>query len=223
MANRVILIVPDGADSLLQLLDQYMQEWVTANGSASHTPPVDNDGAPTDRLEDDAEVWVTSQPSGSSTPPSYHAGGKSPASSSVAPGLQAVSDVLRRLSLGGVPVPTEAPIATAIEHKHRPLNTQDLPFELHAFEALLTTVMALETQEFNRVNAQVQSVLGYFRTGSLLPIEVQERMRNRKNELLVMLRRISSARSAINELTEDDEDMALMSLSVLRAKPLLYR
>jgi hypothetical protein len=94
---------------------------------------------------------------------------------------------------------------------------------LHAFEALLTTVMALETQEFNRVNAQVQSVLGYFRTGSLLPIEVQERMRNRKNELLVMLRRISSARSAINELTEDDEDMALMSLSVLRAKPLLYR
>ena len=41
----------------------------------------------------------------------------------------------------------------------------DLPFEVHAYEALLTTVTVLETQEFNRVNAQVQVILGYFRTG----------------------------------------------------------
>jgi hypothetical protein len=46
-------------------------------------------------------------------------------------------------------------------------NSQDLPFEMHAFEALLTTVMALETQEFNRVNAQVQIILNYFRSGKL--------------------------------------------------------
>jgi len=97
-----------------------------------------------------------------------------------------------------------------------------LPFEMHAFEALLTTVMALETQEYNKVNTQVQVILGYFRsgmlsysslilpfantiyldfvsflstkTGSLLPIEIQEKMRNRKNDLSVMMRRISSAR-----------------------------
>lgn len=31
-------------------------------------------------------------------------------------------------------------------------------------------------------------------TGSLLPIEIQEKMRNRKNDLSVMMRRISSAR-----------------------------
>jgi len=43
----------------------------------------------------------------------------------------------------------------------------DLPFEVHAYEALLTTVTVLETQEFNKVNAQVQVILGYFRTGTL--------------------------------------------------------
>ena len=42
----------------------------------------------------------------------------------------------------------------------------DLPFEVHAYEALLTTVTVLETQEFNRVNAQVQVILGYIRTGN---------------------------------------------------------
>ena len=59
--------------------------------------------------------------------------------------------------------------------------------------------------------------------GSLLPIEVQEKMRNRKNDLSVMMRRISTARSAIQQLTEDDEDMALMNLTLLRDKPALYR
>jgi hypothetical protein len=48
-------------------------------------------------------------------------------------------------------------------------------------------------------------------------------MRNRKNDLSVMMRRISSARSTINVLTEDDEEMALMNLSVLRDKPTLYQ
>ena len=38
-----------------------------------------------------------------------------------------------------------------------------------------------------------------------------------------MIRRITSARNTINELTEDDEDMALMNLSVLRHKPALYQ
>lgn len=28
MADRLILIVPDGADTLLEILDRYMQEWV---------------------------------------------------------------------------------------------------------------------------------------------------------------------------------------------------
>jgi Na+/melibiose symporter-like transporter len=59
--------------------------------------------------------------------------------------------------------------------------------------------------------------------GSLLPIEVQEKMRNRKNDLSVMMRRITSARNTVNVLTEDDEEMALMNLTVLRNKPHLYQ
>jgi hypothetical protein len=52
---------------------------------------------------------------------------------------------------------------------------------------------------------------------------VQEKMRNRKNDLSVMMRRIISARQALTVLTEDDEQMALMNLSVLRNKPALYQ
>jgi hypothetical protein len=47
-------------------------------------------------------------------------------------------------------------------------------------------------------------------------------MRNRKNDLSVMVRRIVSARHTIQDLTEDEEDLALMNLSVLHRKPSLY-
>ena len=50
-------------------------------------------------------------------------------------------------------------------------------------------------------------------------ITLQEEMRNLKNDLSMMMRRISGARAALNELTEDDEEMALMNLSSLKDKP----
>jgi citrate synthase len=99
-----------------------------------------------------------------------------------------------------------------------------IPFEFHALEALLTTVKALETQEFNKLNESVQETLAYFKSGSLLlPVTIQERMRYLKNDLSRMMSRISSSRKALQVLTEDDEEMALMNLTVLMDNPALYR
>lgn len=99
-----------------------------------------------------------------------------------------------------------------------------IPFEAHAYEALLTTVKALETQEFEKLNNIVQETLSYFKAGgALLPVELQEQMRALKNGLSLMVNRVSSSRKALEELTEDDEEMALMNLSILRNDPSLYR
>jgi chaperonin cofactor prefoldin len=98
------------------------------------------------------------------------------------------------------------------------------PFEFHAFEALLTTVKALETQEFNKLNRAAQDTLAYFKSGSLLlPVKVQECMRYVKNDLSRMLNRVSASRQALQDLTEDDEEMALMNLTVLKFNPSLYK
>lgn len=98
----------------------------------------------------------------------------------------------------------------------------NVPFEVHAYEALLTTIKALESQEFNKVNGQVTIVLGYFKSGFLLPIEIQEQMRYLKNDLSNIARRIANAHVTLSDLTEDDEDMALMNLTCLKKKPTLY-
>lgn len=48
-------------------------------------------------------------------------------------------------------------------------------------------------------------------------------MRASKNALSAMIARVSASRKALQELTEDDEEMALMNLTVLQEDPSLYR
>jgi hypothetical protein len=145
MAHRLIIIVPHGADSLLSILDRHMQEWVSANKAT--------------------ETNCTA-----ATAPAAEGPGvsrllsSSPMSSPLDASTPATSD-------GATPAFNKS--ATAGEKATQPLlNTQDLPFEMHAFEALLTTIIALETQEFNRVNAQVQIILNYFRSGTSTDVVV---------------------------------------------------
>ncbi|RYY69691.1 hypothetical protein EON63_23425 [archaeon] len=45
-----------------------------------------------------------------------------------------------------------------------------IPFEQHAYEALITTVKALEVQEFARLDRAVQSALVFFKSASLIPV-----------------------------------------------------
>eukprot|EP00600_Ochromonadales_sp_CCMP1393_P000073 CAMPEP_0174982286 /NCGR_PEP_ID=MMETSP0004_2-20121128/16409_1 /TAXON_ID=420556 /ORGANISM="Ochromonas sp., Strain CCMP1393" /LENGTH=824 /DNA_ID=CAMNT_0016234221 /DNA_START=61 /DNA_END=2535 /DNA_ORIENTATION=+ len=158
MATKLILIVPEKAEALVDILERYMKEWVTAKEAFEQLASARDQLAPHHQQQ-----------------------------------LASISSDLR-----------------------------ELPFEMHAYEALLTTVIALETQEFNKVNVQVQGVLKVFRSGSLLPIAIQEQMRNKKNNLSNLMTRIESLRENLTELTEDDEDMALMNLSVLKYKPKLY-
>lgn len=65
-------------------------------------------------------------------------------------------------------------------------------------------------------------VLRYFRSGALLPIEIQEQMRALKNELSMMDSRVSNCRNTLHNLSEDEEEMCLMNLSCLKKKPKLY-
>lgn len=54
----------------------------------------------------------------------------------------------------------------------------NVPFEMHAYEAVLTTATALHAHEFGLINAEAQRVLLHFHAksgGSILPFSVQVR------------------------------------------------
>jgi hypothetical protein len=201
MAKRLILIVPDGADSLLSILDQYMKEWVSAKanvkGGAAVPHPRFNsaEDAVNPRAISTTEPSApraisTAEPTGAWGPTSQlEQWGAGARTQSVDSGHQmrtksssGLSKLVSSINSGSAATSTDNLLADVQGHTAQPFRrqrteyeqrqmanatniAQDLPFEMHAFEALLTTVMALETQEFNRVNAQVQLILNYFRTG----------------------------------------------------------
>eukprot|EP01035_Chromulina_nebulosa_P027431 gene27431-36084_t len=104
-------------------------------------------------------------------------------------------------------------------HNHSKNRTENKDaFEARAYEALLITVRDLEIQTYEALENSIQMVLSYFKKGSLLPIEIQEKMRTLKNELSVMLSRTVGSKNVLAAITEDEEEMALMNLTLLKRK-----
>jgi len=98
-----------------------------------------------------------------------------------------------------------------------------ITFELHAYEAILTTVKSLQQQEFDYIHSQVSVNLAHCKSGSMLSVQMQEQMRSVKNIISRVLTRLDAYIKALSDLIEDDEGMALMNLTKLKNNPLLYK
>jgi hypothetical protein len=159
MSTKLIWIVPNGADSLLELVQEHMMQWVEAcNSDHAMTGGKDSSNHSTNDINNGA-----------------HAEDDKP------------------------------------------------PFEAHALDALFTTVTSLQDQEYKRINSDIQLILGQFKQkGCILSIDAQEKMRSLKNRVSRMLQRLGSYRSALEDAVDDDEEMALMNLSILHHQPKYY-
>lgn len=89
-----------------------------------------------------------------------------------------------------------------------------LPFEIHAYESLLSTVKDMMTVDFNQISEKVNLVLGYFKRGAMISLPVQELMRQQKDLVTRFSSKISNYRRSLEDIIEEDEGMALMSLTV---------
>jgi magnesium transporter len=136
MADRIILIIPDGADSLLNLIQESMKAWVLGNNDKN--------------------------------------------------------------------------------------NEVGLPFESHAYEAIIATVLALQNQEYDIIHDRIQRILNEYKSTSTMPIDTQETMRLYKNKVISQTAKVRAFRNSLSALLENEEDLALMNLTKLKITPSLY-
>ena len=94
---------------------------------------------------------------------------------------------------------------------------------MHVYDAIFTTVKVLQSQQFERINKYTLELLSYTKQGSLFPVELQEEFRAMKNAVSQMKARMESYRRALTYVIENDVDMALMNLTMLKKNPELYR
>jgi len=99
-----------------------------------------------------------------------------------------------------------------------------VPFELHAYDAIFTTVKIFQAQKHERMKHTCKRILKLIQQkGSLLPLSLQEEMRDSKMNASELVGTVELYRRAIYEVIVNDDQMALMNLSKLERNPLLYR
>jgi magnesium transporter len=100
---------------------------------------------------------------------------------------------------------------------------RDTANEMHAYDALLKSLIDFEREKYKDIKHQITSTLQLFKGAALLSIDIQEEMRLLKNNLSQLTSNLESTRTVLQHLTEDDKEMALMNLSILKSKPSLYK
>jgi len=115
------------------------------------------------------------------------------------------------------------------EHMHAIVEDDDVfgtgntsSFEIRAYKAMLATVTSLHTQEYISCNSKVERILSKFRNLNSITVEFQEHLRMLKNTVSSQLVKTNAYRRLFKDLVDNDDDVALMNLSLLKEKPNLY-
>eukprot|EP01041_Mallomonas_annulata_P002658 gene2658-5214_t len=103
-----------------------------------------------------------------------------------------------------------------------PYEDTQASFEVKAYDAVLSSVIANENNNYADMMKEADELLRAFNSGTIISIRLQERMRQLKNRLSRMLAHMKGRRRLFVELLDNEEDMALMNLSILYKKPTLY-
>ena len=98
----------------------------------------------------------------------------------------------------------------------------DLPFEAKVYEVVIATTLAMYQKEFKELKENTDEVLKEFVGSRLVPFRIQEGMQEIKNKVATASSKVSSCCTWFVSLVAEDEEMALMNLSLLKQRPELY-
>jgi hypothetical protein len=94
--------------------------------------------------------------------------------------------------------------------------------EIRAYKAMFATITAIQTQEFESIQSKVDTVLNKMKRYKSIPVELQEHIRMLKNALSSQTVKTSAYIRLLQDLLHNEEDLALMNLTLLKTKPSLY-
>ncbi len=195
LRDRAIVLVPDGADSLLVQLENRIRGESHATFSDHHSSDmVDNDSSPSlNKLDFNGHSDSGNQ------------------------------DEIETLDMEDDGDGDDDLKDSLIDKEWAELDAKewiDLPFELQCVDAVLSSVGAILAEDVLDLQLGANSIItDLVRADSDLGDYAQETLRTMKNSVHEMSSRVKGFNRAIDTLLEDYEDMALMNLSRLLSHP----
>ncbi len=208
LRDRLLVIVPDGADSILIDLERRVRGGITEmeNQVFGKERPPKSSGVSTVKKS-------RSTPEFETTDGSHQLGNDDDKKDST------FSDNTEIVS-------SEDDIVEDEWEELQKMNWDNMPFELQSVDAVLQTVTAMLVVDARKVHHRSTVAMSELRGDapgqkrSSGPGEhAQERLRLHKDEVKMMESRVQGFVRAMNEVLDDDEDMTLMNLSRLLTHP----
>lgn len=100
---------------------------------------------------------------------------------------------------------------------------ENIPFEARAYEAVFGTSIEIQRLEYQKLSQRIAKLQTRLKNTSIIPVKVNENMRQLKDAVTRRMERIKECMDVIDEILEEDQDMALMNLTLLKKKPHLYK
>jgi len=257
MANKMIVIVPDGADHVLELLQKHISSWTdmqqrdTEVGTTGHDltslagrQSLQEKVLLVDRASGLTPVLGSSFSTMMQMPP--------PVPNTVQASIQARghitgSDGLQSYSFNGVPghtvnppreshsggsgVPRDSdwsgtdfdPRDSRLDEIEKYVQPDEYtPYEAICYEAIFATVISLEIEDFSSCASSAALVHTEIKSATIISIGLQEQIRLLKNKLTALTSHVRAHKRALEELLDDDAGVAMMNLTKLKKKPILY-
>ncbi len=88
---------------------------------------------------------------------------------------------------------------------------------------MLDTVVRHHSLSMSKLSSEVKSALSGLKRRTIISAPLQEKMRMLKNRLSSLSARILAHRRALEDILEEEVEMALMNLTHLHQNPQLYK
>ena len=212
LKDRLLVLVPDGADSILIELERRVQGGIVEMenqvfGTSLHDAVAAGGTAPPIIKRNKSYEQFAKLTNRESNNPKNH---------------QETTDH----SVSNTEQTTEHTTQTHDEWEDiQKMDWAHLPFELQSVDAVLQTVTSMLMDDARKVHHKAVSAMSELRgdspkkTASGLGEHAQERLKMHKDEVALMEGRVQGFVRAMNETLDDDEDMTLMNLSRLLTHP----
>jgi hypothetical protein len=98
-----------------------------------------------------------------------------------------------------------------------------MPFEMHAYEALFSTLNEICLQEISKDKDRTRKLIRQLLDSDFIAFSSEDEIRRLKNRVARLLERLTSYKNNLEALADDEETLALLNLSTLKANPGLYK
>jgi Mg2+ and Co2+ transporter CorA len=108
-------------------------------------------------------------------------------------------------------------------HEYMKGSDDNSRFEMQVYDTLLITMRTVNTEAYKKLRVRVENIIATFKKKIMVSYEMQERLRELKNDTARLQRQIGGTQDVLRGLVTDEERLSILNLTAVKESPELYK